>query len=204
MMPALTKKRSVSWPTLSALPAIDLAGLLQQPTTSRSRSASRSPMPSRSSQCCAQGGSASCRSLSTRRGIDLAALHLLDEIVPSRTSEPTISVTGMMAMTMQTSTLSDRREVAAAAEPALEGALQRLEDDGEDHRPEDRAVERQQQPEEGHRHQREQQQEGLVLELGLHRPAPLRRAVRLAAKPAGKRRGQLIRRLRREQPRARA
>ena len=96
----------------------------------------------------------------------------LTSSVPSRISAPTISVIGMIAITMQTSTLSNAAQVAARPEAALEGALQRLEDDGEDHRPEDRAVERQQQPEEGHRDQREQQQEGLVFELGLHRPSP--------------------------------
>ena len=65
-----------------------------------------------------------------------------------------------------------RREVAAAAEAALEGDLQRLEDDREDRRPEDRAVERQQQPAEEDRDQGEQQQESLVLERGVHRLGP--------------------------------
>ena len=55
--------------------------------------------------------------------------------VPSRISAPRISDIGMMAMTMQTSTL-----IAAAVLLRLPKrhsvALQRLEDDREDHRPE--------------------------------------------------------------------
>ena len=72
-------------------------------------------------------------------------------------------------MTMQTSRVSRGGEVAALAEAALEGELQRLEDDREDHRPEDRAVEGDQQPAEGDGDEREQQQEGLVLQRCVHR-----------------------------------
>ena len=95
-------------------------------------------------------------------------------------------VIGMMAMTMQTSTLRIAARLRAAAEPPIERALQRLEDDREDHRPEHRAVEGQQQPEEGDRHQRQQQQEGLVLEGGVHGSPKPRLAARRAARKASR------------------
>ena len=74
-------------------------------------------------------------------------------------------------MTMQTSVVSSAARLPAP-EAALDGGLHRLEDDREDHRPEHRAVERDEQPEERDADEREQQQEGLVFQRRVHRRVP--------------------------------
>ena len=101
---ARRRARSVSWPMLSALPAITWLAS-RSTSTSRPRISSRLPTPSRSSQCCTQGGSAACRLLRTLEGSMAPLCTWLTSSVPSRTSAPTMSVIGMIAITMQTSTL---------------------------------------------------------------------------------------------------
>ena len=180
----------MSWPMLSARLGDGLARLPEQLDAAGPRIASKLPTPSRSNQLLRPGRQRLLHVAEHGRGIDLAALHLLHEagaLADQRAEDQRHRDDGDDDADEHA---QGRRAVAARPEPALEGALQRLEDDGEDHRPEDRAVEGQQQPEEGDRDQREQEQEGLVFELGLHRRrAPgarcVRLGVRLSAQAAG-------------------
>ncbi|ESW37668.1 hypothetical protein O164_22540 [Pseudomonas taiwanensis SJ9] len=60
-----------------------------------------------------------------------------------------------------------RSQIAPSAETQQQVALQRGEQDAEYHRPEDRTVVRQQDPDEGNGHQRQQYCQGFVLQGGL-------------------------------------
>ena len=79
MMPALTKRRSVSWPMLSALPAIDLARLpeqLDQPAAQQLEVADAEPVE----PVLRPGRQRGLQVAEDARRVDRAALHLLHEL----------------------------------------------------------------------------------------------------------------------------
>ena len=174
MMPALTKKRSVSWPMLSALRGDHLARLpeqLDQPPAQRSRL----PMPSRSSQCCAQGGSAVLHVAEDARGVDVAALHLLDELGSLADQRPDdqrhrddrdhdADQHAQEGARGCCASRSGTRSRAAAAGRRWRGSPPRTP------RRRRAAAARRRPP----RPRSQEQQEGLVFELGLHRSPPTR------------------------------